>query len=582
MPAPLRLVLLEGVLEMRTEQEPRSAKKPCLRRLLDGLPLGGLEASIVILVLASLEGNAAAQVKREWLVTYDANEPSLAWSLDIVGGSGLDAAGNLYVVGTVMRPHPGGGTESHFKMQKYGPRGKLLWDVEDAEVRNLGSFAVDPEGNTYIAACTGDNPEDREDFLILKYHSAGHLCWARRRDFDGRTENAVTLAIDESGNVHVGGHSTARDEQGAWTDWWVMFKYDSGGNEVWARMDWDRHPFGYYCVDSLGNLYGWWSLEDYSVRKYDPDGQTLWTTTYDGPAHRRDEMFHVALDAEGNLYGTGWSQGSDELWDCATVKFSPDGQQLWAARYDGPDHAGGMGDALAIDSTGNVYVAARLMLPGGTWDWITLKYDPEGNEVWARRYLDDARREGEWNHPVALDPAGNVYVACSMQKAGISIVKYDPDGNLVWSVSDLEVFAAFVTNAAREGGWILVDDSYNVHVAGTVFHDRSSVASKNFDFMVAKFSQGFPSFRRGDATSDGALQLTDAVFTLSYLFRAGPDPSCLDAADADDNGAVQITDAIFTLNHLFLGGPPLPAPTGGCGPDPSEDGLGCEASPACP
>jgi formylglycine-generating enzyme required for sulfatase activity len=93
--------------------------------------------------------------------------------------------------------------------------------------------------------------------------------------------------------------------------------------------------------------------------------------------------------------------------------------------------------------------------------------------------------------------------------------------------------------------------------------------------------EGSAAFQRGDADAGGTLNLTDAVFTLSFLFCAGPAPRCLDAADADDNGAIQITDAIYTLNHLFLGGPPLPAPGGACGPDPTEDGLGCRQFAGC-
>jgi hypothetical protein len=88
-------------------------------------------------------------------------------------------------------------------------------------------------------------------------------------------------------------------------------------------------------------------------------------------------------------------------------------------------------------------------------------------------------------------------------------------------------------------------------------------------------------FRRGDSDSGGALNLTDAVVTLSYLFQSRPAPTCLDAADADDNGAIQITDAIFTLNHLFLGGPAPSEPFASCGSDGTPDELGCERFQPC-
>ena len=89
-------------------------------------------------------------------------------------------------------------------------------------------------------------------------------------------------------------------------------------------------------------------------------------------------------------------------------------------------------------------------------------------------------------------------------------------------------------------------------------------------------------FRRGDANGDGVLQLTDAVFTLLYLYRGGIPASCMKALDSNDDGNLNSVDALFTLKHLFDGGGPLPLPTGECGPDPTVDGLSCERMPACP
>jgi hypothetical protein len=83
-------------------------------------------------------------------------------------------------------------------------------------------------------------------------------------------------------------------------------------------------------------------------------------------------------------------------------------------------------------------------------------------------------------------------------------------------------------------------------------------------------------FRRGDANGDGAIDISDSVFALAYLFAGGPRPACLDAADFDDDGAVAIADPVETLNHLFLGGvgPPRPG-TLITGSDPTPDRLYC-------
>jgi hypothetical protein len=87
-------------------------------------------------------------------------------------------------------------------------------------------------------------------------------------------------------------------------------------------------------------------------------------------------------------------------------------------------------------------------------------------------------------------------------------------------------------------------------------------------------------FRRGDADGDGSLTITDAIGVLSALFLDGP-LGCRKSADIDDDGVLAITDAIRLLDFLFLGGDAPAAPFPACGPDPTADGLGCEAAPGC-
>jgi hypothetical protein len=56
----------------------------------------------------------------------------------------------------------------------------------------------------------------------------------------------------------------------------------------------------------------------------------------------------------------------------------------------------------------------------------------------------------------------------------------------------------------------------------------------------------------------------------------------MDALDIDDTGEVSVTDPIVALTHLFLAGPRPSSPFPACGPDPTGDGLGCDAFDGCP
>jgi hypothetical protein len=93
-------------------------------------------------------------------------------------------------------------------------------------------------------------------------------------------------------------------------------------------------------------------------------------------------------------------------------------------------------------------------------------------------------------------------------------------------------------------------------------------------FDCRLFHRDIP-FIRGDADLDFAINLSDPVNVLRFLFTETGYHDCRDAMDADDDDTVGISDPIFLLNYLFLGGPGSPAPFPGCGFDPTEDELCC-------
>jgi hypothetical protein len=88
-------------------------------------------------------------------------------------------------------------------------------------------------------------------------------------------------------------------------------------------------------------------------------------------------------------------------------------------------------------------------------------------------------------------------------------------------------------------------------------------------------------FVRGDSNADGAVNLSDAIRTLAYLFQGGPVPDCLDAADSHDSGLLDISDPIYLLGVLFLGHGAIPPPYPECDCDRTEDSLRCKMA-RCP
>jgi len=61
-----------------------------------------------------------------------------------------------------------------------------------------------------------------------------------------------------------------------------------------------------------------------------------WVARYNGPASTPDAAHALALDTSGNVYVTGESTGLGTGLDFATLKYDSGGNPLWVARYDGP------------------------------------------------------------------------------------------------------------------------------------------------------------------------------------------------------------------------------------------------------
>ena len=131
---------------------------------------------------------------------------------------------------------------------------------------------------------------------------------------------------------------------------------------------------------------------------------------YHGPGTGADSASAIAVDSSGDVYVTGQSYGASTQSDYATIKYDSGGQQQWVARYNGPGNSGDEAHAIAVDSSGNVYVTGQSYGAGTELDYATVKYDSAGQEEWVIRYNGQGK-SFDIAHAIAVDRSGNVYVA---------------------------------------------------------------------------------------------------------------------------------------------------------------------------
>src|SRR5688572_13956735 len=140
------------------------------------------------------------------------------------------------------------------------------------------------------------------------------------------------------------------------------------------------------------------------------DGTPLWTNLFTG-AIGEGQRCSLALDRSGNVYVSGHSyvEGSHGY---VTVKYSSTGLPIWTNLFKGAANSGDAPSSLAVDSTGDVYVTGSSTAANLRPDIATIKYSSSGVPLWTNLYggaansVDEARHE----RALALDSSGNVYV----------------------------------------------------------------------------------------------------------------------------------------------------------------------------
>jgi len=299
----------------------------------------------------------------------------------------IDSKNNIYITGFSFNEV----SNYDYTTIKYNRDGLERWvstyNGTGDSTDKANSVAVDREENVYVTGVSY-GLGTKGDFATIKYDTLGNLIWVTRYDdttniFD---DEAIGIGLDSFCNVYVAGISDFDSLPGTGLLTFTIIKYNSSGEKRWIAKSFPgagADLISDMTVDHNGNVYVtgtyiWWNTHrNFKTEMYDSSGQRLWVAGYDADSVH-DFSCAAAVDNSGNVYITGKSETRRTGYDFVLIKYNQNGTELWVARYNGPANNRDEVYAIAVDEIGNVYVTGRSEGLVSLYDYCTIKYPPSG------------------------------------------------------------------------------------------------------------------------------------------------------------------------------------------------------------
>ncbi|MBI5021058.1 MAG: SBBP repeat-containing protein [Ignavibacteriales bacterium] len=388
-------------------------------------------------------------------------------------------------VAIVGRSLTSGGTDGYF-LCSYKQTGDQNWNVIQQNLSggdiNISDMSFDQSGRLNLAG-TNYNRYSPSDITVLQHNSDGILSWQQQviGGFENSYEFGSSITVDANSNVIVAGYSSGTTSYD-----YVTLKFDSTGNLLWKNIydgESNKDDLAYdVAVDKIGDIYvtglstGSSTRSDYATVKYSSEGEQKWAIRWNGEINGEDRPVAIAVDEESNIYVCGFSTGSDTSYDIVVAKYDSSSNLLFTNSYHGENRTEQMPKAMGLDYQNNLIIVGQTRLQGSNhYDYLILKYDPSGRLIW--EYLYDGQ-SGLDDIPaaLALDANGGIYVTGKSMgddfNFDFTTIKINSFGNIEWIAR-----YGSVSGCNNEPKSIAIDSSNAVYVTGTSSTNDWSIVS---------------------------------------------------------------------------------------------------------
>jgi len=465
------------------------------------------------------------QLEYDFVLAPGADPDQIALAFDGADRVEIDAGGDLVLhtaAGDLRQPRP-----------------IVYQEIDGTRRPVVGDYVLDGEGRVKIRLGTYDASHALVIDPVLAYST---YLGGSNEESDWLWGAVFGIAVDPAGNTYVTGSTTS--------------------------VDFPTTPGAY------GTLSG---DQDAFVTKFSPTGAVVYSTYLGGPCS--DIGNAIAVDAAGNAYITGRAHDLCFFGEASSgalvAKLGPTGTLLYALVFGGQLVDTSAGTAIAVDAAGHAYVTGNTSsvdfptTPGayrtescpdiyirGYSDGFVAKVSADGGSLVFSTFL--CGNGTDFPSGIALDPAGNIYVAGTTGSGDF------PTVNPLQPVSHTNPFGStgFLSKLSADGTHLI----YSTYLGGSINDAINGLAvdgQGNAYVTGVTTSLDFPTTpgvlqpQRGnvfcldqfctDAFVSKINAAGNALVYSTYLYGEGDDSGSGIAVDAAGNAYV-----VGTTSSLFF------------------------------
>lgn len=351
------------------------------------------------------------------------------------------------------------------------------------------------------------------DVATLRYDSSGGLEWEHRYDDSNHGDNNPSDMVIDSQNraLYVVGTTLS----GTTSSSGIVLKYSLEGNTDWERSYTVPDGSAATFDDAILNRWGFvtaagfytdsLSQSSFLIVNYSPDGDTVWARRYQDSLGPTNDALGITATSEGEAIIVGTRSNAGTGKDIMVLKYDTLGSLLWVRVYNGNADGDDVPRAVRADLSGNIYVTGSSWAGAENFDYLTLKFDSGGNLLWERLY-NGSGNGADYARALAITPTGHVCITGeswsgnSLSGVDFATLAYDSAGSLLWANRENGSYDS------RGGGQaITVDGDGRVYVTGLTGHESTMTLkySANGDFLWGAWLNRWP-----DLINDGASTIS--------------------------------------------------------------------------